>query len=198
MHPRGLAAGRDGGVKSALGQKRKPCIASTPAGYKLYWTTALGLNRTAGSHDHSEPPTRPISVGHFRHDGNWLQSEVHGLEQAQVNGQGLSDLVSRAVDKLKAPDVEGIMAKLAASGHAHPAQERTTAQGWQEEVVRKAAQTDASSPLPLPEVYRGLKTTWPSLTIGQFHDGLSASARRCWSHSAAAVYAGLRGHCRQP
>jgi hypothetical protein len=124
-----------------------------------------------------------------------LQADVHGLS-AQVNGRGLSDLVGRAVDKLKAPDVEGIMAKLAASDPASATQNRAPVLGWPDEVVRRAAQTDASTPLPLPELYRDLKTTWPSLTLGQFHDGLRAlrDAKRIQLRPYTRAYADIAGH----
>jgi hypothetical protein len=124
-----------------------------------------------------------------------VQAAVQQLS-AQDTGRRLEELIRTAVEKLNPPDVREMLSGLAASRSEPIGRPQETGQPWQDEIVRRAAQTDPSHPLPLPELFRDLKQTWKGLELGQFHDGLRAlrDAGRICLRPYTRAYAEIAGH----
>ncbi|MBY0527696.1 MAG: hypothetical protein K2R98_30135 [Gemmataceae bacterium] len=112
------------------------------------------------------------------------QVEVFRALQGQVTRtlsqlQPLTDMVQQLARKVEPPDVEAILRRLHGTNSQPlalpPSSSPPDLPDWLDNVVKLTAeqqQRDRYQPLSLPAIFATLRQMRPTLTLGQFHDGL--------------------------
>jgi hypothetical protein len=145
------------------GKSRKPFFRLTPAGVQAVLQNSETLNLL-----------KDLDVS-LRQQVELLRAQRDLLGQMVGNLQPLADAVGHLNRIMQPPDVEGILRRLNHSPAVPAAPSAASAPDWLDEVVRlvtEQRQRDRYLPPTLPALYATLKPTRPSLTLGQFHDGL--------------------------
>jgi len=96
------------------------------------------------------------------------------LETFPAAVQELKAAIAKALEKIKPVDIDELTTKLAGTRPAAQSPQRLE-MGWGEDVVLMAAGQKQRNPyqrLTLPQVFERLRAKHPSLTLGEFHDGL--------------------------
>jgi hypothetical protein len=90
--------------------------------------------------------------------------------------QPFTEAVAHLSHKIEPPDLEKILQKITSEPSSAPATPASSA-NWLDDVLKMVTeqrQRDRYQPLALPDVFARLQQARPTITLGQFHDGLRA------------------------
>jgi hypothetical protein len=150
---------------------------------ELYRLTAAGLQEVLSRSDprslleslgerldklHEDSAQLPAKIAELTNTAAALQ---HSMQQSTA---ALRTALLQAEERLKPPDLEYLRQVLTESAPTAPNAPNSTAD-WTEEVLRLATeqkQRHLFQRLTLPQIYNQLRTKFPDLPLGEFHDGM--------------------------